>query len=84
MNRLKLGRTFLGQASVLKRLIAFLIDILIINFIILFPFERIFDSVIPKTESFSEIVVSFQKIQTIYYFVYVLEFPKILLSGSSQ
>ena len=54
MKGLNLGKTFLGQASVLKRIIAFFIDILIINFIILFPFKKIFYNVIPDTESFSE------------------------------
>ncbi len=58
MNGLKLGKgkTFLAQASVLKRIIAFIIDLLIINLIILFPFKRIFDNVVPKTESFSKTV----------------------------
>ena len=51
---LKKGKTFLAQASVLKRLIAFLIDILIVNLIILFPFRRIFGAIVPETESFSK------------------------------
>ena len=50
------GKAFLGHASVLKRIIAFAIDILIINWIILFPFKRIFDGIIPETESFSKTV----------------------------
>lgn len=54
MNKLNLRKTFLGQTSVLKRIIAFIIDFLIINFIILFPFKRIFNTIIPETESFSE------------------------------
>lgn len=55
MNGLKLGKgkTFFSNASVLKRIIAFLIDILIINFIMLFPFKNIFDGIVPETESFS-------------------------------
>lgn len=51
---LKKGKTFFMQASVLKRIIAFFIDILVINLIVLFPFKRIFYSIIPQTESFSE------------------------------
>lgn len=51
---LKKGKTFLGQASVLKRIIAFIIDILVIDFIILLPFKRIFDRIIPEIGSFSE------------------------------
>jgi len=50
------GKTFLAQASVLKRLIAFLIDLLIVNLIILFPFKRIFNSIVPKPESFSKTI----------------------------
>ncbi len=53
---LKRGKTFLAQASVLKRLLAFLIDIFIINFIILFPFKGIINNIIPDTASFSETV----------------------------
>jgi len=51
---LKKGKTFFAQASVLKRLIAFIIDLLIINLIILFPFKKIFNNMIPQTESFSK------------------------------
>lgn len=46
-------KTFLAQASVLKRLGAFVIDILIINVIILFPFKGILESILPTT-NFSE------------------------------
>jgi uncharacterized RDD family membrane protein YckC len=51
---LKVGKTFFAQASVLKRLIAFIIDLLIINLVILLPFKRIFERMIPETSSFSE------------------------------
>ncbi|MDP6139492.1 MAG: RDD family protein, partial [Candidatus Woesearchaeota archaeon] len=51
---LKKGKTFLAQASVLKRLIAFIIDLLIINMIILFPFKKVFNGMVPQTESFSK------------------------------
>ena len=47
-------KTFLANASVLKRFAAFIIDILIINLIILFPFRRIFKDLVPETASFSE------------------------------
>ena len=51
---LKRGKAFLAQPSVLKRIIAFITDLFIVNLIILFPFKRIFDSIIPATGSFSE------------------------------
>ena len=54
MNGLKKGKTILAQASILKRAVAFIIDLLIINVVILFPFRRIFDRIIPKTGSFSK------------------------------
>jgi uncharacterized RDD family membrane protein YckC len=41
---------------VLKRIIAFFIDFLIIYVIILFPLKRIFNNIIPETGSFSETV----------------------------
>lgn len=47
-------KTFLAQPSVLKRAVAFIIDIIIVDLIILFPFKSIFESVIPETGSFSE------------------------------
>lgn len=52
--QLKRGKAFLGQASVLKRLIAFIIGLIIINLTILFPFKRIFSKIVPETSSFSE------------------------------
>lgn len=54
MKALPVKKTFLSQASVFKRLIAFLVDILIINLIVLFPFRRIFDNLVPNKDSFSE------------------------------
>ena len=53
MNGLKKGKSILAQASILKRAVAFIVDLLIINVIILFPFSRIFDRIIPETDSFS-------------------------------
>ena len=46
-------KTLLAQASVLKRLGAFIIDMVIINIIILFPFRGIIESILPAA-SFSE------------------------------
>ena len=46
-------KTFLAQASVLKRTGAFIVDLLIINIVILFPFRSIFEGVLP-TANFSE------------------------------
>ena len=46
-------KTFLAQASVLKRLGAFIVDLIIINIIILFPFRGVFESILPAAK-FSE------------------------------
>ena len=46
-------KTFLAQASVLKRIGAFIVDLLIINIIILFPFRSIFEGILPAG-NFSE------------------------------
>lgn len=54
MDNISKGKGFLAQASVLKRLFAFLIDLLIINVIVLLPFKRIFSSIVPNPESFSK------------------------------
>ena len=42
-----------AQASMLKRAAAFFIDLLIVNIIVLFPFDSVFENVIPN-DSFSE------------------------------
>lgn len=47
-------RTFVGPALVWKRVAAFMIDMLIINLIILFPFRGLFEGILPKDYSFSE------------------------------
>ena len=47
-------RTFVGPALAWKRIIAFLIDMMIINLIVLFPFRGLFEDVLPKDYSFSE------------------------------
>ena len=56
MKRLNLPkeRTFVGPALIWKRFIAFFIDMLIINLIVLFPFRKLFLNIIPKDYSFSE------------------------------
>ena len=48
------GKTFLGQASVLKRIIAFLIDIVIIYFILLPFILIILIRIVPETGSITE------------------------------
>jgi uncharacterized RDD family membrane protein YckC len=47
-------RTFVGPALVWKRVIAFMIDMLIINLVVLFPFKGLFEVILPKDYSFSE------------------------------
>ncbi len=56
MEGIKIGRgkTFTAQASMLKRALAFIADILIIDFFILFPFRGAFEKIIPETGSFSK------------------------------
>ena len=46
-------KTIFAQASILKRAAAFAIDILILNIVILFPFDSVFERAIPNG-SFSE------------------------------
>jgi len=48
------GKAILAQASILKRLFAFVIDILIIDVIVLFPFRGLMGRIIPDTGSFSK------------------------------
>ena len=47
------GKKILAQASTLKRFLAFIIDILIIDMIILFPFRSLMGKIVP-TGSFSK------------------------------
>lgn len=56
LTKLKLPKqkTFAGPAFVWKRVLAFLIDLLIINFIILFPFRKLFREIMPTASSFKE------------------------------
>ena len=56
MKRLNLPKekTFIGPALVWKRVVAFAIDMLIINLVVLFPFRSLFEQIMPKEYSFSE------------------------------
>ena len=47
-------RIFIGPALIWKRIAAFIIDIVILNLIVLFPFRSLFQNIIPKDYSFSE------------------------------
>jgi len=47
-------KTFTGPATLWKRAVAFVIDILIINLIILFPFRKLFQKILPDSLSFTE------------------------------
>lgn len=47
-------RTFVGPALVWKRVIAFAIDMLIINLVVFFPFKGLFEEILPKNYSFPE------------------------------
>ena len=47
-------RTFVGPALIWKRIAAFFIDLMIINFVVLLPFKSLFRGIIPADYSFSE------------------------------
>lgn len=47
-------RAFIAPASILKRLLAFLADSLIINLVLFFPFRRIIQKLVPHFSSYSE------------------------------
>ena len=47
------AESFIAPASLLKRFISYFIDLFIINFVIIFPFQKIIKKIIP-TDSFSE------------------------------
>ena len=70
------GKTFFSQASVLKRLIAFLIDIAIIIYIISLPFILIiFIRIVPETASISEkinILNNSPVAQIVYFFIFLI------------
>jgi len=56
MKRLNLPKekSFKGPATIWKRALAFVVDLLIINLIILFPFRRLFQKILPESASFTE------------------------------
>ena len=60
----KRGKEIAAQASILKRAFAFAIDILLVEFIVLFPFSRIFDKIVPQEASISE---AFKLLRGSYY-----------------
>lgn len=47
-------RSFIGPAIVWKRMLAFVADLLIINFTLFFPFKKIMQNSIPEFGSYSE------------------------------
>ena len=48
-------RTFVGNALIWKRIVAFIIDLLVINFIVQFSFSGLFRRLIPTGGDFSEL-----------------------------
>ena len=82
MKALPIKKTFLAQASILKRLIAFIIDLFIINLIILFPFRKIFDNIVPESDSFSKtfdfLRDNAEASSTITFLMFVIAFLAIL------
>lgn len=56
MPRLNLPKekTFTGPALLWKRVAAFLIDIAVLNLLVLFPFRKLFEDILPKNYSFTE------------------------------
>ena len=53
--RLPKEKTFTGPALLWKRIAAFLIDIVVLNFTVLLPFQSLMESLMPQQNSFSEI-----------------------------
>jgi len=49
--KLPKAKSFTGPASVWKRLLAFIIDLMVINLIIVFPFRKIFQKITPTSYS---------------------------------
>ena len=48
------AKRYYAKASVLKRLLAFIVDIIIINLTILWPFRKTMENMLPKYDSFSQ------------------------------
>ena len=49
--KLPKAKSFTGPASIWKRLLAFIIDLMAINLIIVFPFRKIFQTITPASYS---------------------------------
>jgi hypothetical protein len=47
-------KTFSGPALIWKRILAFFIDMLLINLVVLFPFQSMLSELLPKELSFSQ------------------------------
>ena len=60
----KRGKEIVAQASILKRIFAFVIDLIFVEFIVLFPFSRIFDKIVPQGSSIGE---TFKLLSSSYY-----------------
>ncbi|MEK6949322.1 MAG: RDD family protein [Nanoarchaeota archaeon] len=50
----KRGKAIVAEASILKRALAFAIDILFVEFVILFPFSSVLEEIVPEESSFYE------------------------------
>ena len=50
----KRGKAIVAEASILKRALAFAIDILFVEFVILFPFSSALDDIVPEESSVYE------------------------------
>ncbi len=60
----KRGKAMVAQASILKRFFAFAMDILFVEFVILFPFSRVLEKIVPQEISISE---AFNLLSSSYY-----------------
>ena len=47
----KTGKAIVAEASILKRALAFAIDILFVEFVVLFPFSSVFEGIVPDESS---------------------------------
>lgn len=50
----KTGKAIVAEASILKRALAFAIDILFVEFVVLFPFSSALDEIVPEESSVYE------------------------------
>ena len=60
----KRGKAIVAQASILKRVFAFITDMIFIEFVILFPFSRVLERIVPQESSISE---AFNLLSSSYY-----------------